>query len=509
MSRRFNGIAVDITPDAPEDEQPAIGLIGMGEMGRMYARHLSLAGWKKIYVCDRPEKYGQLKDDMQSTPGVTVLENGHLVSRISDFTIYSVEAEFIGQVVSEYGPSSKIGSIVAGQTSVKAPERVAFETYLPQDTQIVSCHSLHGPTVSPEGQPLVIIRHRASEEAQTLVESILRPLRSRFVYLSYEDHDLVTANTQAVTHAAFLSMGTAWAAQGTYPWEHGYYVGGIETVKVNITHRIYANKWHVYAGLAILNPSAGVQIDQYAASATELFKLMLEGNREALRSRLYRARQKVFEDDDKTGHPTILLSEDMLDRFSLGRKPQLDQSPLSPSAHHPPANSHLSLLAMVDCWAALGIRPFVHLALAATPIFRMWIGVAEYLFRSSTRLDHAIEAALTDVSHRADDLEFVVAARGWGQCVRFGSFELYRQRFERTANFFRPRFCESARLGTEMIKTILDSSTSSDYGISEASGEIGRGSGGSTLNTDASTSNSFTSLGVPILRQPSIPTSNH
>jgi prephenate dehydrogenase len=50
----------------------------------------------------------------------------------------------------------------------------------------------------------VIIRHRGSNEAQLLVEAVLRPLGSRFVYLSYEEHDLVTANTQAVTHAAFL-----------------------------------------------------------------------------------------------------------------------------------------------------------------------------------------------------------------------------------------------------------------------------------------------------------------
>ena len=37
----------DITPDAPLDEQPTIGLIGMGEMGRMYAKRLSQAGWGK------------------------------------------------------------------------------------------------------------------------------------------------------------------------------------------------------------------------------------------------------------------------------------------------------------------------------------------------------------------------------------------------------------------------------------------------------------------------------
>lgn len=37
----------DITPDAPYDEQPVIGLIGMGEMGKMYAKHLSKAGWMR------------------------------------------------------------------------------------------------------------------------------------------------------------------------------------------------------------------------------------------------------------------------------------------------------------------------------------------------------------------------------------------------------------------------------------------------------------------------------
>jgi prephenate dehydrogenase len=51
--------------------------------------------------------------------------------------------------------ATKVGAIVGGQTSVKAPERAAFEKYLPDDVYIVSCHSLHGPTIPPLGQPLV------------------------------------------------------------------------------------------------------------------------------------------------------------------------------------------------------------------------------------------------------------------------------------------------------------------------------------------------------------------
>jgi len=441
----------------------------------MYAQLLHKGGWKKIYVCDQPTKYEALKAKYEDNPSITVLVDGHQVSRIADFIMYSVEAEFIDRVVAMYGPSTKVGAIVSGQTSVKAPEKAAFEKYLPQDVHIVSCHSLHGPTVSPLGQPLVLIKHRAPEWALRLVENILRPLKSRYVYLSYEDHDIVTANTQAVTHAAFLSMGTAWSNEKEYPWETGHAVGGIETVKVNIMLRIYSNKWHVYAGLAILNPSARIQIDQYARSTTEIYKLMIGGDDEGMRRRIYEARDKVFgtkaRDGSVTTRAPILLSEDILDRFSLWRRGSgangngkangngngvgNGNGDAPPNTHT--ANSHLSLLAMVDCWAALGIQPFVHLDLAATPLFRMLLGVSEYLFRSQERLEHAIHAALYDTTYRANDLEFVVAARGWSQCISFGSFELYQRRFLETASFFEPRFEDATKVGTAMLQAILES----------------------------------------------------
>lgn len=302
----------------------------------------------------------------------------------------------------------------------------------------------------------VIIQHRAPDEKVRLVERIFACFKSKFVYMSYDEHDLVTANTQAATHAAFLSyvpslavarprceadnlkippcyasrMGTAWHCSASYPWETNRYTGGIEHIKINIALRIYANKWHVYAGLALLNPSAKVLIEQYARSTTELFKLMVEGKKAELRTRVFAARDKVFLQPaagaGEAKRTPLLLSDKILDQFSLGPPPEAG----SPK---PPRNSHLSLLAMADTWAALSINPFADLDLAATPLFRMWIGVAEYLFREEDRLDEAVNAAIDDRAHRADDTEFVVAARGWSQCVEMGAWETYRERFERTA----------------------------------------------------------------------------
>jgi prephenate dehydrogenase (NADP+) len=180
-----------------------IGLIGMGDMGRLYAHHFAQAGWK-CNVCDVPSKYDDLKSQYAHHDNISVLTDGVAVSRRSDLIIYSVEAASITDCVKKFGPSTKIGAIVCGQTSVKEPEINAFEKYLPEDVKIISCHSLHGPKVSPKSQPLVVIRHKASDEDMDLFLKVFDSLESKLVPLSYIEHDIITADTQAVTHLAFL-----------------------------------------------------------------------------------------------------------------------------------------------------------------------------------------------------------------------------------------------------------------------------------------------------------------
>jgi len=63
---------------------------------------------------------------------------------------------------------------------------------------------------------------------------------------------------------------------------------------------------------------------------------------------------------------------------------------------------------------------------------------------------------LEDNTFRSDDLEFTFAARGWSDCVSFGDFESYRDRFQSTQKFFEPRFADAIKVGNEMMKTILE-----------------------------------------------------
>lgn len=161
-------------------------------------------------------------------------------------------------------------------------------------------------------------------------------------------------------------------------------------------------------------------------------------------------------------------------------------------------------------------------------LFRIWLGVTEYLFRNEDLLDEVINTAIEDNTFRSDDLEFTFAARvsgnfvsisgrtqenlssadtilschfrltskkcdrgvfapnspsfsptyphpgkgfavndpteilqAWSDCVSFGAFEPYRDRFEKIQQYFAPRFPEAVRVGNEMIETILENTTNS------------------------------------------------
>ncbi|KAJ2166140.1 prephenate dehydrogenase (NADP(+)) [Coemansia sp. RSA 518] len=418
-----------------------IGIIGAGDMGMLYAQRFQQAGYV-VNLCDTPERHTELQSKHKDL-GLNILRDGYAVSRRSDLIIYSVPAVVINSAVEKYGRATKVGAIVAGQTSVKTPEVQAFLDHLPDDTHIVTCHSMHGPNISTRGQPLAIIRVRSSDEHYERAVHALEALESRMIFLTYEEHDRITADTQAATHLSFISLGTAWSLQGYHPWLNPQFISGINNVKVAMALRIYASKWHVYAGLAIMNPLAKRQISCYVESMTTLYKWMVAGNRQEFRTLIHDAADFVFGRD--RSHKKIMLDDDVLQQLSLSQVPDEMSRP----------NSHLSLLSAAVCWYKMRMSPYDNLV-CQTPPFRMWLGIVEYLFCDHEMLEQSIETALEDRYTQAEDLVFYTAVTGWGQCIELGSFDGYRERFEKTAEFLRPKLEQGKDLSTMILKKLTN-----------------------------------------------------
>ncbi|RRN76894.1 prephenate dehydrogenase, partial [Pseudoxanthomonas sp. SGD-10] len=373
-----------------------IGIIGLGDMGKLYAVKFAEKGFQ-VFGCDLPEKQDSLTAEL-APYGVRVLTDGKEVSKIADFLFYAVEAEKISEVVASCALYTKKNAIVTGMTSVKTPEIEAFERYLPKETSLIITHSLHGPAFPTKGQKLIVAPHRISSETYQLAFDVLSALESEIIELEdFHQHDRIMADTQALTHMGFESMGTAWKNAGYYPWENGAYTSGIDNVKILTTLRIYSYKSHVYAGLAILNPYAQEQISAYAKSESELFKMMIQEDEANFRARIYAARDFVFH-----GQKNLMLFDDAIMReFSIGDNVTKAKS-----------NSHLSLLAMVDAWHFLKVNPYENL-IGQTPPFKLRLGIVEYLFKNDELLEDTIRTALYDKSIRGDDLEFHTAVREW------------------------------------------------------------------------------------------------
>ncbi len=414
-----------------------IGIIGMGDMGSLCARKWAQKGYS-VYGCDLPERYGSLLNIFSGT-SVTILQTARAVARKADFLLYSVEAVNIKAVVAATADSVKCGAIVAGQTSVKSPEIEAFEAYLHDDVNIVTCHSLHGPAFSTEGQKLVVVPHKVNKEVYARAMEIYKALDSEIIEIdSYVQHDQIMADTQAVTHMGFESMGTAWKNAGFYPWDHGAYSTGIDNVKILTTLRIFSYKAHVYAGLAILNPYARKLVRQYAKSESELFKMMICEQEEEFRQRIKAASYFVFHGEREF----ITLDHEVMMDFKMAEE----------AGDHRP-NSHLSLLAMVDAWYQAGVNPYENL-ICQTPPFRLRLGIAEYLFKNEALLEETIRAALYDKSIRADDLEFHSAVREWASIIEYGDMDGYLAHFNQVKDFFANRLQEGARQSAKLIERL-------------------------------------------------------
>ncbi|KAM9886145.1 hypothetical protein OXX69_013840, partial [Metschnikowia pulcherrima] len=63
-----------------------IGIIGLGDMGAMYAERFSRAGWT-VVGSDREDKFEETCEKFQDHK-LKVLPSGHHVSRIADYIIY-------------------------------------------------------------------------------------------------------------------------------------------------------------------------------------------------------------------------------------------------------------------------------------------------------------------------------------------------------------------------------------------------------------------------------------
>jgi prephenate dehydrogenase (NADP+) len=413
-----------------------IGIIGLGDMGRMFALRWSSINYE-VHGCDLAENYILLKSEFETQNLFIHKKPADFLSKI-DFLLICVETSKIGIVVKEIAELNPKNLIISAQTSVKAPEIKAFDVYLDASNEIVGSHALFGPHVDPAGQTVVMFNHKASQESFEAIQKLYSDLGSKIEILeNYEQHDKLMADVQVVTHIGFESLGTAFMHRKTFPWESKTKIAGIDNIKILLTLRIYSYKSHVYAGLAFQNPYAAKDVRTFAATQNDLFTFMISENKQKFESKVKKARDKVFlQNQDE-----VLLNDALLEEFTL-----------NPGEYHV-ANSHLSLLSMLCTWDKLDSNPYKNM-MCQTPPFRLRVGLVEYLCRNEDLFNETIETAVFDKSIRQDDLAYHTAVHEWANILQLGDEKAYSKHFDETKRFLAPRLQEGLELSSRLISKL-------------------------------------------------------
>ncbi len=417
-----------------------IGIIGAGAMGKRYAELWSKAG-HDVAINDVPDKISGLENTLGRC-GINVYHNMKDVAKFSELLIHAVPGDQIANVFRECRPYICPGTIVGGSCSVKMPEHVAFQYFVPRENPTFFFHSLYGPSVKPLGQTDVIIPGNISQEDLfNKVEPIIVDLGTTTLYLdNFLVHDKMTAETQAATHAGFMSMGLGWARRGNYPWDQGEYTSGMDIVKMLMTMRIFSGNSHLYRTLAFENPFALVPIKEYARSARELFNLGKERKESELCERTVSAGKYSFDD----GIEDIALNDKIMKEYALGVSTNLSIP-----------NTHLSLHAMMDSWRFLSIQPRRNL-ICQTPLYRLRVGIVEYLHNHSELYKNSIAAFLNSSAIEKDDSEFCDAANTWADIIQKRDTKEYDHTFSMVKEFFASRLDEAKKKSDALIDRIAE-----------------------------------------------------
>jgi prephenate dehydrogenase len=136
-----------------------IGIIGLGNFGKLAAKHLTAAG-KQVIAAD-------------------------VVDRAK-------EAEQLG-----------IGTVVLDVCSLKMFACKAMKRILPENVEIIGTHPLFGPQSAPDsiaGMRIALVNVRAKQEIFDKVKEFCEKLELKVIVTTAEEHDKQMAVSQALTH---------------------------------------------------------------------------------------------------------------------------------------------------------------------------------------------------------------------------------------------------------------------------------------------------------------------
>ncbi|MBW2978405.1 NAD(P)-binding domain-containing protein [Candidatus Woesearchaeota archaeon] len=412
-----------------------LAIIGIGNIGDYTARALA-PKVEKVNLCtSRPEEVKKQFPEEK----YFVTSNARETVKDADFVIFCDKTEKVYDRMLDILPYCKKGAIISGQTSRKTPEAQAFDEYFSSHPdcglEYVSIHTMCNPRKSQASKEILgIIRQNSSETAYNKAKEFYQDMSEHIEeFESVEEHDTRAANTQINTSRTFLSIASAFARVGCFPWANETYSSAFDKMKFSLAMRAAKLEAHIYRGIQF-GSEYGKDLVRHAIEVeSELYGMIVGNKRKQYMARVLAAKKKLF----GSGKLEPILDDEAMSQFG------------NLVINDP--NSHFSIIQWAVDAAENGRDIFEDLK-ATTPMYTSLVCLTDRLFTAEDgrALERAIVAPFDNPQLRTDDLDFHDEIQGWSSALLYDNVAAYNSRHE----LMRARI-DKKHLDEEVEKSIL------------------------------------------------------